>query len=149
MSRLNIRPAEEKDLNAVHALICQLEDFAIPLDELSRIYLKNLKQESIYYYVAEEENQIIGFVSMHIQYLLHHYAAVAEVQEICIHDSCRGKGYGKILLDFVKEKAKALDCDLIELCTNKKRSDAHRFYDREGWRQSHFKYTFPFRKEFL
>lgn len=127
----------------------ELEETCIPEEELKPVYLRNAGHPDIYYFVAEENNRVVGFVSLHLQHLLHHYGKVAEVQEICIHHSCRGKGYGKILLDHVSQLARSLDCDLIELCTHKKRVNAHRFYDREGWKQSHYKYTFPFRKEHL
>ncbi|MFN3342713.1 MAG: GNAT family N-acetyltransferase [Flavobacteriales bacterium] len=145
----HIRPATPTDLPAVHQLIEQLEECSIPFEEFAPVYLRNCAMQDIYYFVGEENGTIVGFVSLHIQYLLHHFAPVAEVQEICISDTCRGKGYGKMLLDHVTQVARERDCDLIELCTNKKRTDAHRFYDREGWKQSHFKYTYPFRKGYL
>ncbi len=45
---------------------------------------KNLTSKSVFYWVIENNESVIGFVSLHIQELLHHQKKVAEVQESCI-----------------------------------------------------------------
>lgn len=44
----------------------------------------------------------------------------------------RSKGYGKILLDWLIEEAKKDQCQQLHLDSGVQRTDAHRFYKREG-----------------
>ena len=84
---------------------------------------------------------MIGFVSLHIQELLHHQKRVAEVQELCVDEKFTGMGFGKLMLDKAIQEAEKQNCEIIELAASNKRVEAHRFYEREGWERSHFKFT--------
>lgn len=139
--KVHLRNAIISDTNQIHALICQLENKTMDRTNFKRIFERNLQSPDIFYRVLEGNENIIGFVSMHIQNLLHHEGKVAEVQELCVDEKYRNLGFGKILLDEAVQEAQNRKCELIELAANKKREDAHRFYEREGWERSHFKFT--------
>lgn len=49
----------------------------------------------------------------------------------------RSRGIGARMLAFVEEYAKLNGATLIELTSNNTRSDAHRFYERNGYTKSH------------
>jgi (aminoalkyl)phosphonate N-acetyltransferase len=139
--KINLRKALSTDIDQVYDLVCQLEGCKMNRDRFLEIYTHNLTDERIHYWVIKHEKKVIGFVSLHMQDLLHHTDKVAEVQELCVAENHRGKGFGKLLLDQVILEAKNQNCELIELSANKKRIDAHRFYEREGWERSHYKFT--------
>lgn len=40
-------------------------------------------------------------------------------------------------MDWAVEAARAKGCALVQLTSNKKRTDAHRFYERIGFSKSH------------
>jgi GNAT superfamily N-acetyltransferase len=44
----------------------------------------------------------------------------------------RGRGYGKVMLDWLVAEAKRRDCVCLELDSGNFRADAHRFYKRYG-----------------
>jgi GNAT superfamily N-acetyltransferase len=44
----------------------------------------------------------------------------------------RSRGVGKTLLDWLTARARSLDCDVLALDSGTQRTDAHRFYFREG-----------------
>lgn len=133
----------DEHLDSVYELICALEKTAIPREKFKLIFVSNSMLPTVRYRVAVLEEKVIGFCSVHIQSLLHHWSDVAEVQELIVHESYRGKGIGKLLLDDAIAFAKERGCTQIELATNRKRRDAQRFYEREGWTPSHFKFTLP------
>lgn len=54
---------------------------------------------------------------------------------------CGDKKIGSQLLAWAEEEARQAGAELTELSTNIKRRDAHRFYLREGYKQSHFRFT--------
>lgn len=139
--QIKLRPAEINDANLVYPLICQLVGFDFDRNSFEETFENNMKNNSVNYWVIEKENSVIGFVSLHIQKLLHHQKKVAEVQELCIHEKFTGMGFGKLLLDEAIQEAEKQNCEIIELDASNKRVEAHRFYEREGWERSHFKFT--------
>ncbi len=54
------------------------------------------------------------------------------IDDLVVDESLRSQGFGKIILNKMKEKAQALACDVLTLDSGTQRSDAHRFYFREG-----------------
>src|SRR5688572_27050278 len=139
--RINLRKAEGKDIESVYGLICQLVGSEPDKKGFKKTFEKNLSDRNIRYWVIEDKDGVIGFVSLHIQDLLHHERGVAEIQELCVDQKFTGKGLGKLLLDQAISEAEREHCEIIELSASNKRVDAHRFYDREGWERSHFKFT--------
>ena len=137
-----LRRAKEQDLAFVRSLIQDLESEEVNQDQFSATFLHNLHRPEIFYHIICHQNKPVGFVSLHVENLLHHWGKVAEIQELIIHRDARGKGIGKWVLDQMIVSARMQECKLIELCTNKKRIDAQRFYRNAGWNESHFKYTF-------
>ena len=60
----------------------------------------------------------------------------ALVENVVVDDSSRGSGYGEQLMRHAMQKARAAGCYKFALTSNKQRSDAHRFYQRLGFRAS-------------
>jgi (aminoalkyl)phosphonate N-acetyltransferase len=145
-----LRKATGTDLPAVFALICELERGGSEKMELSAfapVFQRNIHDENIVYMVAEDEGKIIGFSSMHVQMLLHHCGAVAEVQELVVAQGCRGRGAGVLLLSELEAEARRRGCLQIELCCNKNRIASNEFYGRRGFLNSHNKHTMKFRAQ--
>lgn len=139
--QINLRKAEKRDQSSVYGLICQLVGFEFDKKSFEVTFEKNLANPSVNYWVIENNESVIGFVSLHIQVLLHHQKKVAEVQELCVDEKLTGMGIGKLLLDESIQEAERQNCEIIELAASNKRVEAHRFYEREGWERSHFKFT--------
>lgn len=54
------------------------------------------------------------------------------VDDLITDDRQRSKGYGKQLLDWLIDQAKANTCSQLHLDSGVQRLDAHRFYERES-----------------
>ena len=144
---MHLRKAESHDLDAVYALICELEqggDEHFTFEAFAPVYLRNAADDNVVYLIAEEDGKSIAFGSMHVQWLLHHAGPVAEVQELVVSEACRGKGVGVLLLDEMQAEARRRNCLQIELCCNRKREASNEFYGRRGFIKSHFKHTMKF-----
>jgi GNAT superfamily N-acetyltransferase len=50
-----------------------------------------------------------------------------------VHPDCRGKNIGKLMTDFINQKAQGLDCSMIVLDAFTGNFDAHRFYYKQGY----------------
>ena len=132
---MNIRLAETKDVPGISVLLEQLgypkaKNF---LTEKVQQLLADTNHELLVY---EEDQIVLGFISVHFEPQLAVSGDFAIVSYLCVDDAARSKGIGKKLLDRVTMIAKDRNCDRIQLHSNIRRLDAHRFYEREGFHES-------------
>jgi GNAT superfamily N-acetyltransferase len=66
-----------------------------------------------------------------------HGAQRALVESVRVRADRRGHGVGAALMGWVVERARARGCGLVQLTTDKRRTDARRFYERLGFTASH------------
>lgn len=59
------------------------------------------------------------------------------VESVHVSPMHRNKRIGEKMMDWAVEAARAKGCALVQLTSNKKRTDAHRFYERIGFSKSH------------
>lgn len=64
----------------------------------------------------------------------------AQVESVRVASALRGQGIGAALMADAEARARAAGCSLIQLTTNRTRTDAHRFYERLGFTPSHIGY---------
>lgn len=138
---MKITNARPEHFPQIYSLICDLEETSLDRSKLETVYLRNLADPGIHYLIALENGEAAGFASVHVQYLLHHGGKIAELQEIVVAESHRGQGIGGRLFSEAEKTARAAGCLQLEVCCNRKRTDSHRFYEREGMAASHFKFT--------
>ena len=138
---MEIKQALIEHLTKVYNLICELENEKIDKDKFTKIYLENINNDNIFYLIAADKEEVIGFSSVHIQNLLHHCAKVAEVQELIVSKDYQGLGVGGLLFDEMKKLASLNNCTEFEVCCNLKREKSHKFYLKKGLKKSHYKFT--------
>ncbi len=136
-----IRKAGPDDLEAVYQMICALKDEVLDREAFNRVYLNNIKHPDCCYSMATIEDKPVGFISLHIQQLLHHNGAVGEVQELYIKPEHRAKGIGKLLMNAVIAYAKTKQVKSLEVASNKKRTENVAVYEKLGFTLSHNKFT--------
>ncbi|MDY6893273.1 MAG: GNAT family N-acetyltransferase [Chloroflexota bacterium] len=87
--------------------------------------------------VAEYEGKVVGTVVLLIVPNLSHNATPwALVENIVIGHQYRRHGYGRLLLEEAIARAKGKGCFKIELCSDKRRKEAHQFYESVGFEAS-------------
>jgi GNAT superfamily N-acetyltransferase len=59
------------------------------------------------------------------------------IEAVHVAPTHRNLGLGSQLIRWAIDEAKARGCGLVQLTSNKKRLDAHRFYERLGFSKSH------------
>jgi len=138
---ISIRRARLEDFELIYDLICQLENCTFHKKTLSEVYSDNINNRNIHYYVALEDEKVIGFVSWHVSLLLHHSEKVVEIQELIVDKNLRSTGIGRILINKVEELVKKDEISLLEVSCNRKRVKALSFYEKLGFTKSHYKFT--------
>ena len=145
----SLRPAERGDLPAIVALLA--ED---PLGS-GREHLHDLAPYAAAYdaiaadpaqvlLVAVDDGDVVGTLQLTVIPGLSRGGALrAQVEAVRVRADHRGEGLGEVMLRWSVEEAGRRGCALVQLTTDKSRPDAHRFYERLGFRATHegFKLT--------
>jgi len=135
----------ESDATAVKALLEELEGRAFDQEIFTRIYAEYLAVPLTLLYVAVgSETEIVGFISCKGQSLLHHEGLVFEIQELIVTAAHQGRGVGRKLIDMLKSELTRLEAKSLEVTSNKRRKEAHAFYQSVGFLNSHEKFTIYF-----
>ncbi|MGW4564228.1 N-acetyltransferase family protein [Streptomyces sp. NPDC004561] len=143
MGDLEIRAATADDLPAIVAM---LADDALGArrespDDLApyQAALKRLAADpNQHLVVAVREGRLIGTLQLTIiPGLSHKGASRALIEAVRIHSDERGSGLGSLLIEWAIDTARRLDCRMVQLTSDKSRTDAHRFYERLGFSASH------------
>lgn len=141
-----IRQATANDFDDVYRFLCELQQRQFDATVLRELYLKNIANPNNIYLVACEGNTIIGYISCHLQTLLHHAGKVAEVQEMYLISEKRSRGIGKLMMNEVKALARSKGAVQLEVTTRAIREKAIHFYEREAFENSHKKLVHYFHK---
>ncbi|MCB8815468.1 GNAT family N-acetyltransferase [Desulfosporosinus shakirovi] len=132
-----IRQAMESDLPEVRELLKEMDgEDGISFCEAQAIWREMAKYPYYEVYVVEENRRIIATCTLIIIDNLGHMGAkLALAESMIVSQEYRGRAIGSKLMQFVMEKAKEENCYKLMLSSNKKRIEAHKFYEQLGFRQ--------------
>ena len=142
---IHIRAANLQDAPRVKSLLDELEKtISDPLifDSIFQEYLDDL--DVLMYVAADASEGVIGFVSCKGQNLLHHQGKVFEIQELIVTAAEQGKGIGRALVEATLHEVRMRGVKSLEVTSNKRRKEAHAFYQSVGFKNSHEKFTLYF-----
>ena len=105
------------------------------------VFIQNLRDDTVLYYVAESDGYVVGFASLHILPQLHHAGLVGEILELIVQEPLRGRGIGAQLVLRLEQEAKKRGCVSVEVTTKKSRVEAQRFYEHMGFTRTHENFT--------
>ncbi|MEU5097822.1 GNAT family N-acetyltransferase [Streptomyces sp. NPDC020996] len=143
MGDLAIRPATADDVPAIVAMLADdplgarresPDDLSPYLAALGRL-TSDPHQHLV---VAEREGRVVGTLQLTIVPGLSRRGATRSIIEaVRIHADERGSGLGTRLIEWAIDRSRRLDCQLVQLTSDRTRTDAHRFYERLGFEPSH------------
>ena len=138
-----IRDAEEPDLPRLIALMAQLRPDDPEAEDSARLahyaaVLARMTAQGQRVLVAENEGQIAGaLVLTIIENITRQGTPYAIIENVIVDDAARGKRIGEALARHAVEAAREAGCYKVSLTSNKRRTEAHRFYTRLGFQQTH------------
>jgi GNAT superfamily N-acetyltransferase len=147
--RLRFRPAEVRDLAAIVALLADDDlgrnreqaptDLGAPLEPCyARAFAAIEADRNQQALVAEHAGRIVGYLQItFIPGLSRRGAWRGLIESVRIGADHRNRGAGRALMQHAIAICRARGCALVQLTTDKRRRDAHRFYVRLGFIGSH------------
>ena len=135
------RLATANDWEAVYRLVCALEETHFPAERFREIFLRQVESPLYACCLWEENGTVAAMLNLRMDEQLHHCDRVAEILEFAVDPACRGGGVGHQLLGYALAFCREAGCCLAELSCGMRRKDAHRFYAREGFADTHRRFT--------
>jgi ADP-ribose pyrophosphatase YjhB (NUDIX family)/ribosomal protein S18 acetylase RimI-like enzyme len=88
--------------------------------------------------VAERDGQVVGTLQLSIIPGLARRGALRwQLEAVRVAEDQRGQGLGETMVRWAVEESRRRGCALVQLTTDKSRTDAHRFYERLGFERTH------------
>ncbi|MEV8043708.1 GNAT family N-acetyltransferase [Streptomyces griseoluteus] len=143
MTDLAIRPAAPDDIPAIVAMLADdpLGAQRESPDDLTpyRAAFERLDTDpNQHLVVAVRDGRVIGTLQLTIIPGLSRRGATRSlIEAVRIHADERGSGLGSELIQWAVDTSRRLGCHLVQLTSDKARTDAHRFYERLGFTASH------------
>ncbi|HEY3821680.1 MAG TPA: GNAT family N-acetyltransferase [Polyangiaceae bacterium] len=95
-------------------------------------------------FVARLGERVVGTFQLFVQrQLAHRGGRVAVIESVHVASDMRGRGIGETMMRYAIEESQRRGCHRVQLTSNKRRVDAHRFYARLGFVPSHEGFKLP------
>lgn len=117
----------------------QRERYASPLPESYYSAFEQIKNDPNHeLIVAERNGEVIG--TLHLMFLpsvSFQGGLRAQVESVRVDKRFQSQGIGSEMMKWTMERAKQRGAHVVQLMTHNTRVDAHRFYERLGFKGSH------------
>lgn len=141
----NIRKANRDDVSQIVQLLAhdplgkQRESYQVPLPmEYYQAFEEINADKNQYLMVVEDNHKIIGTMQFTvITYLTYRGGKRGQIEGVRIDETYRRHGIGKVMIQWAINKARDLNCHLVQLTMDKKRQETIEFYQKLGFIDSH------------
>ncbi|WP_411842488.1 GNAT family N-acetyltransferase [Salinicoccus sp. HZC-1] len=115
------------------------ETYLDPLpDEYIKAFEAMEKQEGNQIILAVDNGEVVGCLQLtFIPTIARGGMTRAQIEGVRVKRSHRKKGIGQAMFEEAIRLAREYGCVLVQLTTDKKRTDAHGFYERLGFKVTH------------
>jgi len=132
-----VRPATDADLAAVLDLYAQ-PDFddgrVLSTADAGRLLARFADYPDYVLYVAEVDGKIVGsFALLVMENLGHLGRPSAIVEDVVVASDVQGRGVGRAMMAFARQKGVEKRCYKLVLSSNAQRARAHAFYESLGF----------------
>ena len=143
--KIRFRDAAREDLLSIVRLLAEdelgshREKLEQPLPESYYAAFQQIEGDSNHrLIVAEKEGPVIG--TLHLMFLpsiSFQGGLRAQIESVRVDKRCRNMGIGREMMEWAIDRARERGAHVAQLTTHLSRKDAHRFYERLGFKASH------------
>jgi GNAT superfamily N-acetyltransferase len=131
---MRIRAASAQDAAELARLIDEL-GYPVTSEEIEA-RLKILEAAGECALVAEQDGKVVACLTTSTTKVLHRPAPVGRISMMVVDEALRGHGIGAELVAAAEGLLAQRGCQLVEVTSNLRRTDAHRFWEREGYQRT-------------
>lgn len=140
--RYFIRPARASDLPELVRLFSEL-GYDIAPDVLAKRWeaFEGSGEHALVADEASQQGRLLGVATLHATPVLHRAGPVGRVTALVVDATFRGCGIGRALMAAAERWAAERGCVLLEVTSNQRRADAHKFYEGLGFERTSFRFA--------
>ncbi|HUA40561.1 MAG TPA: GNAT family N-acetyltransferase [Streptosporangiaceae bacterium] len=127
-----IRQIRPQDATRVAELLTQL-GYPTAGDEVSLRLTYWLDDPMSRIFVAEQDNHVVGCLSLHAIPYLERTGRWARVESLVVDSAARRSGVARSLVQAAEDTARQWGCLAMEITSARYRDDAHAFYKQLGY----------------
>ena len=127
---MQIRELALTELDTAYEVLKELRT-GLSYDDFEDLVYAMRHQEYKIYGIFEE-GTLVTYAGVCVQVNLY-WKRHLFLHDLVTRATHRGRGYGKEMLLYLGDIARMFQCECIALTSGHQRSDAHRFYEREGF----------------
>ena len=131
MSALAIEEIDDAGLPQTWPVMAQLRPDLSEADYIAMVDRMRVT-DGFRVFAAMRDGAVVGVAGVRPMELLY-CGRILQIDDLVVSDAERSTGVGKALVDHVKAVARAEGRSEVHLDSGLARTDAHRFYDREGF----------------
>jgi GNAT superfamily N-acetyltransferase len=124
-----IKATTDAEILATRDLMCDLRPNLQPDSYLSTV--RRLMQTNGYNLASLVDEGAVRAVAGYRFMEMLYCGSILYVDDLITDERLRSKGFGKSMMDWLKEEARAKNCDQLHLDSGVQRENTHRFYFRE------------------
>jgi ribosomal-protein-alanine N-acetyltransferase len=129
---MQIRPMTIEDCEQVAKI--EVASFSVPWS--LNAFTKTVEKENFRYFVAEESGEILGYCGF--LFVLDE----AEIPNVCVKESARGRGIGKQMMNVLIEESKKLGMAVLYLEVRESNTTARTLYRSLGFEENGIRKNF-------
>ena len=136
---LVVRHAEQGDFMAVTTLLTELGRPPVPEEQREaarQLFERHVESSDVESLIVLRDGTPVGFLSLHLRERLNHPTMEAWIPDLIVTESEHGSGAARLLFGRAVDVARERGCHRLVLESGHARKRAHRFYEREGMRET-------------
>jgi GNAT superfamily N-acetyltransferase len=134
VSDVQIRIATASDAEAMARLIDEL-GYPVTAEEVE-FRLGDIEGAGHCALLAEIDGRVVGCLTTSMTLVLHRPAPVGRISLMVVDEAFRSRGIGGQMVAAAERLLAEKGCQLVEVTSNLRRNDAHRFWERNGFERT-------------
>jgi GNAT superfamily N-acetyltransferase len=142
---IRFRLAKRADLPSIVRLLAddelgsQREQYEDPLPEVYYSAFEQIESDPNHeLIVAERNGEVIGTLHLMLLPSISYQGGLrAQIESVRMDKQFQSRGIGSAMMQWSMQRAKQRGAHIVQVTTHKSREDAHRFYERLGFKGTH------------
>ena len=133
----NFQPLELSQIETITSMMQDfyaIDNYPIDIETTKKLFHEFIADEHLgKCWLIYHEGEIVGYVILTFVFSFEYKGRIAFLDELYLKETARGKGIGKITIDFIKEQATVLNVKLIYLEVENHNEKAQKLYLANGF----------------
>lgn len=133
-----VRDAKPSDVPELLSLIHELEhELSAQQVRKNLAALKKLGETPL---VATLDGKVVGLCGISSRVVIHRAAPLGRITALAVAKEAQGQGIGRMLVEAAEGWMRKQGCQLVEVTSNDRRSEAHAFYRHMGYERTSIRF---------